>query len=385
MKKMRLKHSLLICSILLACAGQATAASYSLTTFSPTSDGVAAEAHGINNAGVVSGTIYHGPFSIASSAVTWSGGSTTYLDMAGGVFSTTAKINNQGTVIGSIASIVHDDDMGDMPLFKPAIWNNGVATTLPALGDERFGNIAIGLNNAGVVVGLSGVGPYGTTHAVKWVDGAAIDLGTAGADDSLASAINDNGQIVGRAATTTNHISAILWQNGAAIDLGAQAGIVTNTWATDINNAGLVVGAQSSATGFNTYATIWDNGVATQLGSFGYGSSGATAINNAGDVVGQARAADGTDHGVLWSNGGMTDLNNYLDASLRADGWILSSAADINDRGDIVGVISKADTGEARGFLLAVSAVPEPSTYAMMLSGFGLLAFAARRRKGPQP
>lgn len=36
--------------------------------------------------------------------------------------------------------------------------------------------------------------------------------------------------------------------------------------------------------------------------------------------------------------------------------------------------------GEIRGQLLPVQAVPEPSTYALMLGGLGLLGFAARRR-----
>ncbi|MYN18785.1 PEPxxWA-CTERM sorting domain-containing protein [Rugamonas sp. FT107W] len=384
MKKMHLKHSLLVCSILLACAGQATATSYSLTIFAPPPDGVAVEATSINNAGVVSGNIFGSDY-LSPSAVTWSGGSATYLDKAGGAFSGAEKINDQGTVIGSITSIVHDN-RGNVPVTTPAIWNNGVATTLPGLGQDRdfYPTRATGLNNAGVVVGVSGFGPGGRGgHAVKWVNGVATDLGAAGGSESYANAINDNGQIVGSAKTQSGYDKAVLWENGTAIDLAVQAG-VSSSLAMDINNAGVVVGRQTSGevSSYN-HATIWHNGVATQL-DFAYGDSDALAINNVGDVVGYAPGDYDFPHGVLWKNGEMIDLNNYLDASLRADGWILVSATDINDRGDIVGELYKSGTNIEVGYLLAVSAVPEPSTYAMMLSGFGLLAFAARRRRGPQ-
>ena len=38
-------------------------------------------------------------------------------------------------------------------------------------------------------------------------------------------------------------------------------------------------------------------------------------------------------------------------------------------------------TGEIRGQLIQVSAVPEPSTYALLLAGIGALGFVARRRQ----
>jgi hypothetical protein len=37
-------------------------------------------------------------------------------------------------------------------------------------------------------------------------------------------------------------------------------------------------------------------------------------------------------------------------------------------------------SGEIRGQLIPVTAIPEPGTYLMLLAGLGLLGFIARRR-----
>ena len=57
---------------------------------------------------------------------------------------------------------------------------------------------------------------------------------------------------------------------------------------------------------------------------------------------------------------GMTDLNSL--ASLPA-GVVLTGAMGINNHGQV-----------------AVNAIPEPETYAMLLAGLGLLGFITRRK-----
>jgi probable HAF family extracellular repeat protein len=85
---------------------------------------------------------------------------------------------------------------------------------------------------------------------------------------------------------------------------------------------------------------------------------------------------------MLWDGTTMTDLNSFLDANTRDQGWSLYSASDINDVGQIVGTAVNSITGEYQAFLLTPTApVPEPETYAMMLAGLGLLGLTARRRK----
>jgi probable HAF family extracellular repeat protein len=104
----------------------------------------------------------------------------------------------------------------------------------------------------------------------------------------------------------------------------------------------------------------------TDRGTLGEGLSTAYGINDAGQVVGFSSTAGGETHAFITGpNGaGMTDLASVV---ILPSGFThFSMATAINNHGQ-----------------LAVSAavVPEPETYAMLLSGLGLIGFLARRRK----
>ncbi len=58
--------------------------------------------------------------------------------------------------------------------------------------------------------------------------------------------------------------------------------------------------------------------------------------------------------------------------------WSRTYATGINDRGQIVG--NGTYDGQYLAFLLTPGAVPEPSTWAMLLLGFAGLGFAGYRR-----
>jgi probable HAF family extracellular repeat protein len=82
--------------------------------------------------------------------------------------------------------------------------------------------------------------------------------------------------------------------------------------------------------------------------------SEASGINGSGVVVGQSEVAPGptpctgTSHAFVWTaSGGMADLNTLIDPTL---GWQLTSAAGINDTGQIAG--TGIINGQEHAFLM---------------------------------
>lgn len=166
-------------------------------------------------------------------------------------------------------------------------------------------------------------------------------------------------------------------------DLGTLGG--TSSFAYGINGAGQVVGFAHPAGNVEIHATLWNGGTVTDLGTLGGATSAALGTNNAGQVVGFSITADGTkSHAMLWSGSTATDLNTLLDASTVSAGWYLQGATGINDNGWIVGNVGNTFTGVSHAFLLSVSAVPEPESFAMLLAGLGMIGAFVRRRKSRQ-
>jgi probable HAF family extracellular repeat protein len=233
----------------------------------------------------------------------WQDGLMTALPTLGGNNSSAAGANNLGQVAGWAETATHDPSCVPPQVldYKAVVYGprRGEVHQLPTFPGDAVA-AAIAINDHGDVAGTSGICevPIASnfalaTHAVVWRNGSVFNLpGLGGVMNNLALAINNAGQIVGISdppgdATTY----AVLWRNDRTTNLGALPGDVTSV-ANDINAQGQVVGVSCDAN-YNCRAFLWENGVMIDLNSLIppdsplyliYGGG----INDQGEIAGTA-------------------------------------------------------------------------------------------------
>jgi probable HAF family extracellular repeat protein len=204
--------------------------------------------YAINDSGVVVGSISQPDGDPSIVPYVWSDGEFTILDLlpdsSGGL---TVNVNADWLIVGYSEQA---NEIGGH-IIRAVAWEEGEITELGTLGGNS--GVALGVNAAGQIVGRSTVegveyleGPG--THATLWEDGEPSDLGTLGDGEySSASAINAQGDVVGRAAVAagdagTTH--AVLWHSGEIYDLNDLIEGDTDVEldnAYDINDNGLII------------------------------------------------------------------------------------------------------------------------------------------------
>ncbi len=194
---------------------------------------------------------------------------------------------------------------------------------------------------------LGRLGPYSVT-----------DLGTLGGTQTVALAINNAGQIIGKARNVSDRDRAVLFENGTVRDLGTLGG--NASVALDINNQGDIVGSAETSAGISV-PFLYRANLMENLGFTGAGE--AVGINDRGDIVGASTGGVG----FAIVNGVKSDL------------WFRPYA--INNRRQIVG--SAADyTGSQKPVIEDLEIYPpfvddpvESSAIAPQVYGSGI-AFA---------
>jgi probable HAF family extracellular repeat protein len=255
------------------------------------------------------------------------------------------------------------------------------------LGGTQSRGMAI--NGAGWIAGWSNLSD-GTRHAALWRSGVITDLQTLGGPSSTVpwQGLNDAGMVVGISQTAdtdpldedwscelggfivnpnpTNLICrGFVWQNDVMRELAPFGG--THSFATGVNALGQIVGWGETAVHDGTCvdkqvlgfrAAVWEPKPgskgrikARELEPWpGDSASAATAINDAGQAVGisgrcdQAVGRFSALRAIRWEQNGKPDTLPTL------GGHAWHTPMDINERGDVVGFSNPAGDGTGADF-----------------------------------
>src|SRR5213082_1577959 len=255
------------------------------------------------------------------------------------------------------------------------VWQQGQMRRLPNFPGGNNG-FATGANNLGQVVGWAENGVHDPTCCCTQVLQFRPAVWTLGPPDQIhdlplipgdssgaATAINDNGQIVGISGICDQAVGrhtakhAVLWENGGVTDLGTFPAAWWNT-PTAINQHGDIVGFAGDPAfveGDVLHAFVWTlEDVLRPLKPLKgrtpqHVDSEAYGINERRQVVGVSCDAQQTDcRAVVWDHGAYpTDLNDLKGDSSA----FLALAKDINDKGEITGRAVDPTTGALTAYL----------------------------------
>lgn len=357
---------------------------------------LASRGSSIGSAAMVAGTSYpNGTTLNAMTEVLGGGGSVTRVAYAGPA----ADANSYGMGIGGSngETIVGYSQFVSRGNYHAFTGTGGVITdlhsTITAGGAFAGGSTsrAMAINANDTVVGQAKAGGVfqgftlsgSTVTAIPLVGGYANGLATAVEDHGLTVGFGYNGtwnySIGGSISGGVSGAKAFSWNGSSLTQLGTLGG--SDSLATAVNSAGQIVG-QSTLLGTDAldtkgHAFVYSGGTMAALAeAAGATMSLADDINDSGDIVGTYRTASFANHAFIYRNGVMTDLNGLISGS----GWVLAEATSISDDGYVTGY--GTHNGVTTAFLLspvAGAAVPEPASLGVL--GIGAVALVGRRRR----
>ncbi len=243
-----------------------------------------------------------------------------------------ARADDPGLQDLGIAECARDVNGLGVVVTDTHVYRQGRTYPLPAGLDT-----AARINDHGQIAGTSG------GVAALWDGRGVVRLGVADPSDtySYATGLNEHGDVVGTSGSFGGTTRAFVWRDGV---MHALPGLTGDAGASDVNDAGLVSGYAWEG-GATQRAVLWTaDGTLTTLDTLG-GHSLASAVNDRGDAVGYSYTPSpgGSMRAVRWSFGrGPVPVD--------VDGAVLAIAADINDRGRVVGSLAPSG-GPQQGFV----------------------------------
>ena len=259
-------------------------------------------------------------------------------------FSAGAGINETGVVVG-----VTTPALGETTTAQ--VWTGADLVPLATLGGTEA--VATSICDAGFIAGAADLPGDAGFHAVHWAGWSAkpTDLGTLGGPWSFAQKISQSGQTVGWSLLTA-----------ADVPGGPKASIAQLLASQKARGAEKRVGsfffpARAHAFSWTGLEPMRD------LGTLGGNGSMALGINTSGVIVGTSYiAGDVVRHAVMWdASGGIHDLGGL--------GGTDAVAVGINDDGIVVGM-ALTPGGDKHAFLYEDGVMTDLNTL-MDLSGFG--------------
>jgi probable HAF family extracellular repeat protein len=343
--------------------------------------GAASAANAINNRGWVMGAA-NLPGNATEHATLWVSGTAFDLGTLGGANSSVpwpSVKNNRGLVVG-VSDTAMADPLGEIwscaEAFFPSssghtclgfVWKKGVMTALPTLGGNN--GVATGVNNRGEIVGWAETSTHDSTCNAPQVlqfepvvygpePGHLRPLATlAGDPDGAATAINDLGHVVGISGICANAIGgataahAVLWEHGTPQNIGNLGGVAWNT-PTAINNRDEIVGFSDLA---------GDSAASPNFHAFLWTKS--AGIKDLGTLPGDSTSIAWSINGRGQVVGQSVNANGASRAFLWEKGVMtdlntlipagsvsLVYANDIDAEGEIVGGASDSGTGDSPAF-----------------------------------
>jgi hypothetical protein len=220
---------------------------------------------------------------------------------------------------------------------------DGTTFTTFAVPSATTGTAAFGINDSGQIVGL--FGDASGVHGFLKNGTTFTTLDAPGASFTTAEGINNTGQIVGYFLIGSTFHGFV--KNGATYTtLDVPGAGSFGTQAFGINGAGQIVGSFSDGSRFHGFLT--DGTTFTTLDVPGSISTEAHGINDAGQIVG----AFGDSSGV---HGFVKDGTTFTTLDVPSPGVILTKAIGINRSGEISGFFQDSSLG---GGFLATPVIP---------------------------